>query len=143
VKATKATIPNPFKGMHDAPSGYSGVTWVTEGQYVLGTYMGYRSNVGPNMQRVYTLHVEEEDGESDVNVWGTTVIDSLMDASEFKGREGQKLGIQYLGSRKGKKGMNPTKLFRVAWSEPVIIKDTPPTSKQSRTERKRGKRQGK
>lgn len=79
------------------------------GQYVSGTYMGFKENVGPNSSRIYLL----EGGGQVVGVWGSAALDNQFDFGNPKPKVGDKILIQYLGAVETKRGLNPAKIFRV------------------------------
>ena len=84
-----------------------------------------RSEVGPNTSRLYEIAAET--GERDpllISVWGTTVLDRLMDMAFAKGlTAGDRVAIVYLGAAKNAKpGQNPPHLFDVRYKHSARAK---------------------
>lgn len=86
-----------FANAVEAGSG-SGDTWKPDEQAVIfGTYIGNKSNVGPNASMVYLI--KEDDKEENTSVWGSTVLDSRFEEIPV----GSRVKIEYLGLEKGKR----------------------------------------
>lgn len=60
-----------------------------------GSYIGVKSDIGPNNANKYTL--ELDDG-TQVEIWGSTVLDDKMQNVD----RGSYVRIEYLGKRKGR-----------------------------------------
>lgn len=104
-------LPPGMEGAVIAPSSLTPTAqWEQYGQYVMGEYLGVKTEVGPNASRLYNLRLD--DGTT-VSVWGTTVLDDRMDL--LRAPIGSTLTIIYAGEAEAKKGQNAAKLFKVAY----------------------------
>jgi hypothetical protein len=81
------------------------ITWIEEGQYCKGEYVGIRENIGKNKSKVYVILCDGEE----INIWGTKILDQLFDKSVP--RVGDTICIIYDGECPSTRGLNPTKLF--------------------------------
>lgn len=86
---------------------YEPVSWTYEkvDDFVEGILVSIEDNKNYEGKKIY--HLEQEDG-TQMNVWGTTVLDSKM----LGLKPGDRIKIIYKGSKENK-GKNATKLFEV------------------------------
>jgi hypothetical protein len=95
-----------FADCEEYSSGFpQTITWMEEGQYCKGRYIGCRENVGRNKSKVYSISCNNEE----INIWGTTILDQLFEKSAP--RIGDLLCIVYDGECPSARGLNPVKLF--------------------------------
>lgn len=76
------------------------------GDAVEGTLIIKEESKGAYKGMRYTLDTTEQ---GIITLFGTTVLDERMRAVKV----GDKIRIEYKGSKEGKKGMSPTKIFAV------------------------------
>lgn len=87
------------------------VKFENPGDFAGGEFVHMRLGVGPNLSRVYELAVPDGKGSHlNVIVWGSTVLDRHFDSAYPPIQQGDKVGIIYLGEKKGQK-QNAAKLF--------------------------------
>ncbi len=115
MRGVEDDVPTPAsfaaQAWHEAPSALTPtVDWTTPGQFIAGKLVTIRQGVGPNASRLYVLMVERH---GPVSVWGCTILDSKFDLADIQ--EGSLVMIQYLGTVKTSRGLNPAKNFRVMW----------------------------
>ena len=77
---------------------------------IKGLYESKSDNVGENNSTIYTI-VTNPDTKEKVRVWGSTVLDSLME-NVVAGND--IIQIEYLGKKKNEKGSREYKDFRVS-----------------------------
>ncbi len=79
------------------------------GETLQGTYIDLEENVGQFKSNLYTLRTNE----GEVKVWGSTVLDGLMDKVDM----GLEIRITFNGKQPSKSGKNPWKDFKVEYRE--------------------------
>lgn len=80
----------------DAPeiNAQSSETWDEKGgEPIIGTYLGFKADVGPNNSKMFNIK-RTTDGEI-VGVWGATVLDDKMAAVDV----GNLVRIEFLGKK--------------------------------------------
>jgi hypothetical protein len=79
------------------------------GETLQGTYIDLEENVGQFKSNLYTIRTNE----GEVKVWGSTVLDGLMDKVDM----GLEVRITFNGKQPSKSGKNPWKDFKVEYRE--------------------------
>ena len=79
------------------------------GETLQGTYIDLEENVGQFKSNLYTIRTSE----GEVKVWGSTVLDGLMDKVDM----GLEVRITFNGKQPSKIGKNPWKDFKVEYRE--------------------------
>lgn len=88
--------------------------WQKPGEGLIGAFVSWRDQTGPNKQRVYTFRVDPEEGDAQlVSVWGTTILDTRMDNFNPAINHGDQVMILYLGDVTTKRGLSDAKDFIV------------------------------
>ncbi|MGL5936389.1 MAG: hypothetical protein ACRCZI_12310 [Cetobacterium sp.] len=107
-----AGLPSEFKTAETLAGFPPSPEWQKPGDSLFGYYIATRVDIGPNKSRLYEISVPNGTGESKtVAVWGSSVIDRLVDSAFPPIRTGDKLGFIYLGEGKERPGQSPVKLF--------------------------------
>lgn len=107
--------PPEFKGrtVIRAPSTLTPIVEFSDvGDYITGTYLGTRTEIGPNKSKLHDLRLA--DGAV-VSIWGCTILDAKM----LMGNPplGAELAIVYLGDLTTSRGLNPAKNFELMWEQ--------------------------
>lgn len=110
-------LPEEFQGqsLETLDSGFEPtVKWVNPGNFVGGTYLGFKENVGPNNSRLYSF----EAGGKPFAIWGTTALDTMMNQGLQSGliAFARKMLVIYMGDVETEK--QPCKLFQIKVLKP-------------------------
>jgi len=81
----------------------------SDGNCIEGVLKAKREGIGPNSSRAYTVDAATETGIECVTLWGSTVIDTLME----KAKEGDAIKLTFLGWEKKPKDRERIQGFSV------------------------------
>lgn len=105
-------LPEEFKRGETLSGFPPSPNWETPGQALFGYFVHMRENIGPNNSRLYELAMPRKDEDPlTVAVWGSAALDRLFDSAFPAVKQGDKVGIIFLGEKDTKRGLNPVKLF--------------------------------